>query len=520
MVRFPVDDVVAVFDGPPTVSLVELFPDALVVGGDPDARVLVPDGVHPLLGAVGRAFAEHRPLVLSPDAVWLTVAAGVAQHIRLHSERLRSPLVGHAGRKRLALSRVGPPPRDADSWRDIVELLGKLLAAEVAGAALFECDFSTSTEVDRVAGRVVLLDVYSPYFSYWARFICGIPSITLTGTVADWSRIRARVDDLAAFELDTWIQSLIPITDQFVRAASGDVDTAFWQRIYSPADAYGGDVVTGWAARLYPYLTGDGALDRPNPLLELPIDEPRDLPRDKTGYHGPGVRTDAVPATLSRVIVYVIDQVGADNRVVALHAGLVGIAQDDDGALRPVAGWHVAPAEIQVDDVLDRIVADHETTPPEPVRSISTSVELWFASADLLALYRRVGSASLFGGGWRLIPVANLRGAPRGPGRFKLVPIFELAGGRCLAAAQDHDRELLHWVVARFETAAPNPHGPSGRELLRLVDDPAEVPVYGSSLALLLDAALDSGGDIRHLCTGRLDDLDDTRDDTSVTERS
>jgi hypothetical protein len=41
-----------------------------------------------------------------------------------------------------------------------------------------------------------------------------------------------------------------------------------------------------------------------------------------------------------------------------------------------------------------------------------------------------------------------------------------------------------------------------------LVDEPADVPVYGTSLALLLDAALDSGGDISHLETGRLDQLD------------
>jgi hypothetical protein len=33
------------------------------------------------------------------------------------------------------------------------------------------------------------------------------------------------------------------------------------------------------------------------------------------------------------------------------------------------------------------------------------------------------------------------------------------------------------------------------------------VPVYGTSLALLLDAALDSGGDIAHLETTRLSQL-------------
>ncbi|GGM87432.1 DUF4419 domain-containing protein [Dactylosporangium sucinum] len=49
-------------------------PSAGAIGGDPDRPVLAPDGVHPLFGAVARAFADHRPLVLSPDAVWLTIA--------------------------------------------------------------------------------------------------------------------------------------------------------------------------------------------------------------------------------------------------------------------------------------------------------------------------------------------------------------------------------------------------------------------------------------------------------------
>jgi Domain of unknown function (DUF4419) len=112
MVTFPVDEVVPATDVLPTQALGDLVADALVVGGDSALPVLVPDGVHPLLSAVGRAFAEHRPLVLSPDAVWLTVMQGVAQHVRLHAEQLRPRLVGHAGRKRITVVVDGPVPQD------------------------------------------------------------------------------------------------------------------------------------------------------------------------------------------------------------------------------------------------------------------------------------------------------------------------------------------------------------------------------------------------------------------------
>ncbi len=106
----------------------------------------------------------------------------------------------------------------------------------------------------------------------------------------------------------------MPVTGQFARAASGDVDVAFWRRIYNPADAYGGKVITGWAARLYPYLTWRGVAGEPNPLLDLPIDEPRDLTAPgRMGYQGPGIRSDRVPAVLSKVMVNVNDVAGGDN---------------------------------------------------------------------------------------------------------------------------------------------------------------------------------------------------------------
>lgn len=62
-----------------------------------DCHTMVVDEARyqPLLAAVYTAFSEHRPLVLSPDAVWLTIAQGVAHHMAIHAERLRSWSVSH-----------------------------------------------------------------------------------------------------------------------------------------------------------------------------------------------------------------------------------------------------------------------------------------------------------------------------------------------------------------------------------------------------------------------------------------
>lgn len=422
MVTFPVDDVTPVTEALPTRPFAAQFPDALVVGGD--QAVLEPDGVHPLLSVVAKAFAEHRPLVLTPDAVWLTIARGIAQHIKLHAEELRPLLVSHEGKKRLTVLIDGPMPVDAESWSHVVELFSKQI-----GDTTFECDFSTSTEIERVAGRVAMMDAYSPYYAYWAVCVCGIPSITLTGTADDWRKIRARVDDLSVLGLGQWVRSLAPIMDEFVRAASGDARTDFWKRIYNPADAYGGEVVTGWISRFYPYLALEGTNGAPNPMLDLRLGEPR-------GERGPGIRTDTVPATLCRAIINVKDL--GINRVVALDAGLTGVAQDPDGA-------------------------------------------------EMLALQNRIASASLFDGSWRLLPYADMVYRDLGP--HSICCWFALADGRYVGEVQVWNAVEPQWAV------------------LRDGDDPAEVPLLGTSLAHLLDAAMDADGDIAHLEVGRLADL-------------
>ena len=473
MQTFSVDEVTPVTDALPTRSVAELFPGALATGGD--ARVLKPNGVHPLLHAVGKAFAEHRPLVLSPDAVWLTIARGISDHVKLNAEELRPVLVGHEGKAALTVD-YGP----ADTWGSVVERLAKQV-----GDTIFECDFSTSTDVERLVGRVTMLDAYSPYFGYWMIGVCGIPSITLTGTPDDWRRIRVRIDDLPRFGLEHWCRSLVPITDEFVRAAEGAPDTAFWQRIYNPVDAYGGEIVTGWITRFYPYLDFLRGSPVPNPMLDLPVGEPR----DNTDQ---GITTDTVPATLCRAVINVNDR--SDISAVALDAGLVGVTQHEDGALEPVAGWAVVAAPPSIEAVLDRLVAENEWEPPGPreERTTAGGFEITVrhevqGSGELIALYHRVGTASLRGGTWRVR--AYGAGRTEQLGRHQVEPVFDVADGRLVGEVADYRTGLTHWVIFR-----PG-------------DLPEDVPVLGTSLAMLLESVLDHG-DVAHLETMRLAGLE------------
>lgn len=512
MTRFEVDKVKPAGARLPTSPRGSRHPGALAIGGDPTQPVIDHGGTHPLLAAVGLAFAQHRPLVLSPDAVWLTIAQGVAQHVRLNAAALRDRLVRHQGEQRLTLE-TGAMPTDAAGWANVVAGLRGLVAEQIGEgrARLFECDFSTSTDVDLLASQIVLLDAYAPYFSYWMVAICGIPAITLTGTPEDWRRIRARVDVIAELDLGFWCASLVPILDQFVRASEGDEDVGFWRRIYNPQDAYGGEIITGWITRLYPYVKFGNALDTKNPMLALPIDEPkRRTTLFKRRYEGPGLRSDAVPATVSRVTVHVVDLAAGTQRDVEFLAGVTAVTQDADGALRPIAGWHLSPASPQIVDLAARILRDHHGVPAHT----GDARDPHEGPAEVAALFRQLDSADLFEGerAWRLRsppehhPVEIERG-----GQFLIQRIADLPGGRSLCVASKVDEGTVHWLVCRIEPQAP----PSPVELehrltlrrCRALDLPAEIRVLRGSLADILDAALRANGDIDHLEIGRFDEL-------------
>jgi hypothetical protein len=85
-IRFAVDDVKPAVDRLPTIFARTQFEQVLTTpllafSHDETFETIADREIHPLALAVHTAFSEHRPLVLTPDIIWLTIAQGVAQHI-------------------------------------------------------------------------------------------------------------------------------------------------------------------------------------------------------------------------------------------------------------------------------------------------------------------------------------------------------------------------------------------------------------------------------------------------------
>ena len=214
---------------------------------------------HPLIGALHEAFSSHRPVSLSPDIVWLTICQGVAHHVNANAETLRHRLVNHEGKLKIEVRRNDLVKGSLENpWPSVVAEFSAAIREYLLSEArdLVVADFSTTGPMERAAFEVVLLDTLQAFFRYEVITICGIPSITLEGTVDDWKKLAQRVKEVGRFGLGWWIEQLEDICAQFVAAAEGDVDRGFWESIYKwqGPKGSGSPYVSGWIVKLFPYL--------------------------------------------------------------------------------------------------------------------------------------------------------------------------------------------------------------------------------------------------------------------------
>jgi hypothetical protein len=297
----------------------------------PTATVVRANGFHPLVEAVHSAFAEHYPLTLRPDDIWLTISQGFAACINADAEAYREKFVTHQGKEKIIIVRnefvLGNANNDwAGCFAEFSDRIGEHIGTDKQ--ALIVADFSTTGAIEKAASEVVLMDAVQAYFSYEVHTRCGIPTVTLLGSVADWQKVKSKAAALAQFggeHLTAWLKKVDPILDQFVLAAEGKANERFWQDIYKGQSMSGGLSMDGWLLRLFPYTKDWYGKQVKNPAL-----------------NGNGVNASQLPSSLSSV-PFIWDYYG--NRLDYLFlAGFTGVAQDEQTlAVSPVIGWAVRP---------------------------------------------------------------------------------------------------------------------------------------------------------------------------------
>ncbi|OQR94421.1 hypothetical protein ACHHYP_01325 [Achlya hypogyna] len=287
-----------------------------------------------VLGAI-EAYNQHHDLVLRPDDVWLAIMIQFGLFVNGNAEELRSSLVKHDGQKELVVIRGGSL-YTVDFGEMSVEMVDHMEEHLVDPALKHWVlpAFSTTTDHDVIVGSVVMMASMKKYFTYKFILRCGIPNVTLLGTVADWEDIRARAAKLTTYGTDmaAWSAMLAPVLDQFVLAAKGEPDVPFWTRICSH---YGGgsgpSYISGWIS-IFCAFDQDGKWQGGNKQVatcdgvittEFPVIDTNDIP--------PGYLTVDVT----------IDDNGTEYKAL-MFAGHMAFAVEKATTIAPHLSWAIA----------------------------------------------------------------------------------------------------------------------------------------------------------------------------------
>jgi hypothetical protein len=300
------------------------------------------DSPNMLAVAVYSSFYDHYPLRLGPDAIWLTIGMGFATYVTNNAEALRSRVVMHEGKMVLEVVRNDFAKGKRNDWASVFPEFAALIERSTVHGIrdLMEPDFTTTTAIDRVVGDIVLMEGCQKYFTYRLTTCCGIPSIELLGTIGDWVGLRAKVEALRGFVIEgaagehfgEWVETLGSVVDQFVSAAQGNVDLAFWR---STCSLYGGsrssllDTVSGWVRAFFPF----DSTGKPWWAFRL-------------GEEGQFVKLREFPAGLARAPVHIVWDDESEQDVLFM-GGLTAVHQHPDGALEVRTGWGVVEEALE-----------------------------------------------------------------------------------------------------------------------------------------------------------------------------
>lgn len=281
-----------------------------------------------------KAYAEHRPLVLSPDMMWVLISQGFARYVNAHSEQMRHQLVSHDGKMDLVVqSEKDLLSEDAD-WEKLMSDFTAQINDNTKGdiAQTITADFSTTGTTERITSQITLMETMKSYFDYVVHYIgCGIPTITLTGTPQDWQKVVEKTQQLEKYGVGDWIQNLIPILTEFVKASEGKPNQAFWQKMVKKqrVDKLGGGrcipsqptELDGWILKFFPDENG------------LTLDQVQ---------HTHKMPSERVYVDFKYQIINPADGTVLSETPLQLVAGFIGADVDlKTGAMKPKMGWIV-----------------------------------------------------------------------------------------------------------------------------------------------------------------------------------
>ncbi|XP_012559505.2 uncharacterized protein LOC105845858 [Hydra vulgaris] len=281
------------------------------------------------IGTLCDAYSYHYAVSIRPDDVWLTIVIAFADYVDNHAEEMRHLFVTHKDKMQLVVS--GPPGNNsAEYWADLIKNMSDMIDANTNQSVrdFIEPQFTTTTPNDSLVGRVALMGTLKNYFSYGFCMLCGIPQVTLLGTINDWVKLKEKIVELGNRfaenqpQIGWWRDILLPIADQFIASYNGNPNEEFWQSCANHLSyRSGSNAISGWVLAFSPFSNGKWRLKDPKDILE-------------SGCYG-SIDIDCFSTSAKVEVGFQVNDNGYVYDAYFYAGGIVNTYQEDTNTIRP-----------------------------------------------------------------------------------------------------------------------------------------------------------------------------------------
>lgn len=227
----------------------------------------------PVLNGFYTAHANHYPIRIKPDDIWLLIIQTFSTHVNQNSEELRPMFVDFEGKKTIEIlyDLVSIEQVDKKLAIDFSIKINEKLK-EYLGKELIDNltpDFTTTTYDSKIVCKLSIMSAFQKYFNYKMTLCgCGIPYLILEGTAEDYRKIIEKAKKLKKYNFDWYIDRIIPHIEKMAEAKEGKVDVDHFKSIiqvkekteeyYAPSarepDYVKYDYLEGWFLQFFGYL--------------------------------------------------------------------------------------------------------------------------------------------------------------------------------------------------------------------------------------------------------------------------
>jgi hypothetical protein len=205
------------------------------------------------------AYANHYPMEISPDDIWLMILDGFRLHVNNNRKKLKKFFVAPGADTVIKVvdNSLGYESTHNEWFWTIANLFDSLQSKlpQKTGGPL-KTKFSTTSPIDNNISRSMVMAVASEYYSYSVFTSCGIPKIKVNGTKEDWILLKNSFNKLALqLNMKWWANGLNSVLDEFINIFDGKINLEHWKNIYKyyKPNGCGSPHFDGWISRFIPY---------------------------------------------------------------------------------------------------------------------------------------------------------------------------------------------------------------------------------------------------------------------------